>query len=305
MSRAVVYEEYGDPGVLKIVEVEPPQPGPGQVRVRVKAAGVQPFDVKQRRGETAAWAPARFPQGSGGEAAGVVDALGDEVAGIAVGDEVLGPTVGAAHAEFALAKADQLVAKPAGMSWAEAGALSASGQTAHTALQALRVGAGETVLIHAAAGGVGTMAVQIARAWGAAVVGTASEPNHDYLRELGATPVTYDGDLVQRVREATPDGVDAALDAVGTEEAIRASTELVSDKERIGTLAGQEYAGDYGIRILGLKNSAARLAELVELYMAGELRLRVEATYPLDQAAVAHGEVETGHVQGKVVLTLD
>ncbi|WP_129668634.1 NADP-dependent oxidoreductase [Phytoactinopolyspora endophytica] len=303
MSRAVVFEEYGGPDVLKIVDVEPPKPGPGQVRVRVKAAGVQPFDVKQRRGDTASWAPATFPQGGGSEFAGVVDELGEGVREFAVGDSVLGPTSGTAHAEHALAKATNLVPKPGGMPWEEAGALSASGQTAHTALQALSVGAGETVLIHAATGGVGSVAVQLARAWGATVVGTASERNHDYLRELGATPVTYGDGLVSRVRDAAPGGVDVVLDAAGTEEAIQASTELLPERERIGTIAGQEYAERYGIRVLGTERSAERLVQLVELYETGALRVRIDAVFSLDEVADAHRAVEAGHVRGKVVLT--
>ncbi|NED97663.1 NADP-dependent oxidoreductase [Phytoactinopolyspora alkaliphila] len=304
MGRAVVFDEYGDAEVLRVVDADPPVPGPGKVRIRVRAAGLQPFDVKLRRGDTADWAPARFPQGGGSEAAGVVDALGDGVTRFAAGDEILGGTTGPAHAEYALAKVDDLIVKPANMPWDEAGALSASGQTAHAALTALGVRAGETVLIHAAAGGVGSMAVQLVRAWGGVVVGTASERNHAYLRELGAVPVTYGDGLVQRVRQAAPGGVDAVLDAVGTREVLDASVELVPDRNRIGTIAGQEFAGDLGIRSLGLERSAGRLAELVSLYDDGRLRVHVHATYPLEDAAAAHREVESGHVRGKIVLTV-
>jgi enoyl reductase len=304
MSRTVVFDEYGDAGVLKIVDVEPPEPGPGRVRIRVRAAGLQPFDVKLRRGDTADWAPARFPQGGGSEAAGVVDAVGEGVTEFAVGDDVLGGTTGASHAEYAVAKVGDLIAKPPGMPWEQAGALSASGQTAHAALSALGVRTGETVLVHAAAGGVGSMAVQLVKAWGGDVVGTASERNHDYLRELGAVPVMYGEGLVERVRQVAPHGVDAALDAVGTREALDASVELVADRNRIGTIAGQQFVADLGIRSLGLQRSADRLAELVRLYSDGRLRVHVHATYPLDEAAAAHRELETGHVRGKVVLVL-
>ncbi|AYY15619.1 NADP-dependent oxidoreductase [Actinobacteria bacterium YIM 96077] len=302
MSQEVVYSTYGGTDVLEVVESDPPVPEPGQVRVRVKAAGIQPFDVKQRRGDTADWAPAKFPQVSGSEFAGVVDELGEGVTEPAVGAEVIGWPVGGAHTQYAVARADALVAKPPGMPWEEAGAIGASGQTAHTSLQALDVAAGETVLIHAAAGGVGTAAVQLAKAWGAEVVGTASERNHEYLRELGAVPVTYGAGLVERVREAAPDGVDAALDAVGTEDALRASIDLVGDLQRIGTIAGQEIAPDLGVRILGMKRSTERLAELVRLYAEGKLRVHLHAAFSLDDAAKAHREVETGHVRGKVVL---
>ncbi|WP_166348495.1 NADP-dependent oxidoreductase [Phytoactinopolyspora limicola] len=301
-SRAVVFDGYGDASVLRVVEMPPPQPGAGRVRVRVHAAGIQPFDVKLRRGDTADWAPARFPQGGGSEFAGVVDQLGPGVTEFAVGDEVVGWAVGAAHADHALARADSLVRKPSALPWAEAGALGASGQTAHTSLQALEVRGGETVLIHAAAGGVGTAAVQIARAWGATVIGTASERNHRYLRELGAVPVAYGSGLVDRVRAAAPGGIDAALDAVGTEEALQVSAELVTDRDRAGTIAGHGLAEEYGVRVLGTERSAERLASLVELCVSGQLRVRIHATYPLAEVAAAHREVESGHVRGKIVL---
>ncbi|NDL59623.1 NADP-dependent oxidoreductase [Phytoactinopolyspora mesophila] len=302
-SRAVTFDRYGEAAVLDIVDVELARPGPGQVRVRVRAAGVQPFDVKLRRGDTADWAPARFPQGGGSEFAGVVEELGDDVTEFAVGDEVIGWAVGAAHADHAVARVAALVRKPSAMSWEEAGALGASGQTAHTSLEALHVSAGETVLIHAAAGGVGTAAVQIARAWGASVIGTASPRNHGYLRELGAVPVEYGPGLVARVREAAPAGVDAALDAVGTEEAMRASADLVTDPGRAGTIAGQELAEQMEVRVLGTQRSAERLGKLVDLYEQGRLRVHIHAAFPLTDAVAAHREVERGHVRGKVVLT--
>lgn len=302
MSRAVVFDKYGPPDVLRVVDVEPPDPGRDRLRVRVRAAGVQPFDVKQRRGDTADWAPARFPQGGGSEFAGVVDAVGPDVPGLAVGDEVIGWAVGPAHAEYALATDTTVVVKPAEMPWAEAGAITASGQTAHTSLEALQVATGDTVLIHAAAGGVGTAAVQIARARGARVIGTASQANHDYLRELGAEPVTYGAGLADRVREIAPGGVTAVLDAVGTAEALRASLDVVTDIERVGTIAGQDLADDFGVRVLGTERSTARLAELVRLHTDGQLRVHVQATYPLEEIAAAHREVEAGHVRGKIVI---
>jgi enoyl reductase len=301
-NRAVRFDEYGAPSVLKIVDVDAPEPGPGRVLIRVRAAGVQPFDVNLRRGDTADWAPATFPHTGGTEFAGEVTALGHGVTGVAIGDDVIG-WAAAAFADYTSARAESLVAKPPSMPWDEAGALGASGQTAHTSLEALRVTAGETVLIHAAAGGVGTAAVQIARAWGATVVGTASARNHQYLRELGAVPVEYGPGLAGRVREAAPSGIDAALDAAGTQEALRVSAELVADRERAGTIAGHGMAEQFGIRELGTERSAERLAALVDLYTRGLLRVHVHAAYPLTDAAAAHREVESGHVRGKVVLT--
>lgn len=300
VSRAVVFEEYGDPDVLRVVDVEPPAPGPGEVRVRVRAAGVQPFDTNFRAGRVD-WARARFPQRLGSEMAGVVDAVGPDVDGFAVGDEVLG-SVSGGYADHVLAGTGHLVHKPASMPWAEAGALCASGRTAVYVLRELAVTAGDTVLIHAAAGGVGSMAVQVARAHGAAVVGTASPRNHEYLASLGATPVAYGEGLVERVRAIAPAGVDAALDAAGTEEAARASLELVHDRERIVTIVSDSAAERLGIRMVSAKPTLDMLAELVDLYAKGALRVSVDRTFPLERAADAHREVEAGHVRGKVAL---
>ena len=304
MSRAVVFSTYGGPEVLHVIDVEPPQPSAGQVRVHVKAAGVQPFDSLFRSGAAHQWVPAHFPQRLGNEFAGTVDALGDGVEGVGVGDEVLGWAMLASHAEHVVVEATDVVAKPPGMPWEEAGVLSASGQTAATALRLLGVGAGDTVLIHAAAGGVGTFAAQIATAKGARVIGTASERNHDYLHSLGAVPVTYDDGLTERVRAAAPGGVDAALDASGTVEALHTSLELTGDITRIGTVAFQPAAGQLGVRRLSTERSAAQLAELTSLYAAGKLRVEIQQIYPLEKAAEAHRVIDSGHVRGKLALTV-
>ncbi|MBM7785132.1 NADP-dependent oxidoreductase [Tenggerimyces flavus] len=295
MSEAVVFTEYGPPEVLHVVDLEPREPGPREVRVRVRAAGVQPFDNLFRSGATKGYVPAKFPQQTGNELAGVVESIGAEVTEFREGDEVLGWVALAAFAEHAIVPADQLVAKPTTMPWAEAGALSASGQTAHTALAILGVTRGETVLIHAAAGGVGSMAVQIAVAQGAHVIGTASARNHDYLCGLRAIPVQYGDGLLDRV----PSRPDAVLDAIGTDESLRASAKLAS---RIGTVAFNPLAAQLGVRQLSTDRSTRRLQALVDLYEAGQLRVHVQSTYGLREAAAAHREVETGHVRGKVVL---
>jgi enoyl reductase len=305
VSRAVVFSAYGDPDVLHVIEVDPAPPGPGQVRVRAKAAGVQPFDCLFRSGAARQWLPASFPQRLGNEFAGIVEAIGDGVTTITSGDEVLGWAGLACYAEHLLVGTDQLVPKPAGMPWAEAGVLSASGQTAATALAELAVGKGDTVLIHAAAGGVGSFAVQLARSSGATVIGTASPRNHAYLGSLGAIPVTYGDGLAGRVRAAAPGGVDAALDASGTVAALRASLELVGDRTRIGTVAFQPAADELGIRRLSTSRSTAQLTELTRLYTQGDLRVFIQQALPLSAAAEAHRLVETGHVRGKVVLTID
>ncbi|WP_406198719.1 NADP-dependent oxidoreductase [Kitasatospora sp. NBC_01560] len=300
--KAVTVPEFGGPEVLRVTELPTPTAGPGEVRVRVYATGVQPADLAVREG----WAPpgvtVELPAVPGNEFAGVVDQLGEGSSGRQVGDEVLGFRVLHSHAEYVTVPASQLVAKPAGMPWEQAGSLSASGQTAHVALTELKVGRGETVLVHGASGGVGTIAVQLARAWGATVIGTASERNHDYLRELGAIPVTYGEGLADRVRAVAPQGVDAAFDAAGR-GALEASLGLVADRDRIGTIVDYATAGRLGLRALRGPRTAERLAELVGLWESGGLRLEVAETFPLERAADAHRLVGGGHVRGKVVLT--
>lgn len=300
--RAVVFEEYGGPDVLQLAEVELPELAPDQVLVDVAAAGVQPFDTYFRSGQVASWLPASFPQQLGNEVAGTVRAVGVEVTAFTAGAEVLGWVGFRGYAEQVVVKAKQLVAKPDGMPWQVAGALSGSGQTAATALEDLAVGPGDTLLVHAAAGGVGSFAVQLAKASGATVIGTASERNHDYLRSLGATPVGYGAGLADRVRAVAPDGVTAALDAAGTEEALQVSAALVNDPQRAGSIAAGARAKELGLRELGTRRSADRLGELVRLYQRGALRVTVDGNYALSDAADAHRALETGHVRGKIAL---
>ncbi|WP_436786907.1 NADP-dependent oxidoreductase [Yinghuangia sp. YIM S10712] len=302
--KAVTLAEFGPPDVLTLTDVPTPEPGPGHIRVRVRAAGVQPADTMMRRGAAPPSMRAELPAVPGNEFSGVVDLVGDGVAEIAVGDEVLGWSMLGSHAEAVVVPADQVVRKPAAMPWEVAGAMSASGQTGHRALRELRVASGETVLVHAAAGGVGTAAVQVAVAWGATVIGTASEGNHAYLRSLGATPVTYGDGLVERVRAAAPQGVDAALDAAGR-GALDASVELVADRTRIGTIidfAGAERLGVVGLRGGPGARSRERLGELVDLWSQGALVVHIAHRLPLADAAEAHRIVEAGHGRGKVVL---
>ncbi|MFC6020175.1 NADP-dependent oxidoreductase [Plantactinospora solaniradicis] len=302
MSRTVVFDSYGAAEVLHVIDVDPPEPGPGQIRVEVRAAGVQPFDALFRRGAAQQWLPARFPQRLGNEFAGVVDAVGSGVATFTVGAEVLGWAMLTSYAEHVVVGAGDVVPKPAAMPWTEAGVVSASGQTAWSALRQLRIDGSDTLLVHAAAGGVGSFAVQLARARGAVVIGTASERNHGYLRTLGAIPVAYGDGLVDRVRAAAPDGVDVALDASGTVEALRASLDLVGSPERVGTVAFQPAAAELGIRRLSTERSAEQLRELTGLYAAGALRVTIDRAYPLAEAASAHRAIETGHARGKIVL---
>lgn len=299
--RAAAFSSFGAPEVLETVSVPTPQAGPGEVRVRVRAAGVQPIDCAVRSGRRAPGFTIEFPHITGGEFAGVVDQVGDEVTGVEVGAEVLGFRTQFTYAEYVVVPSDQVVAKPVSMPWEVAGGLSGAGQAAHTAVEALRVGEGDTFLVNGAAGGVGTVAVQVARYLGATVIGTASEANHDYLRALGATPVTYGDGLVDRVRELAPYGVDAALDAASA-DGLRAAVELVKDKDRVGTITSVEAYEQLGARWIGSQRSANRLDALVSLYVQGTLNIHVRATYTLEEAAQAHRDVEAGHGRGKVVL---
>jgi enoyl reductase len=305
MSKAVVFDHYGPADVLHFIEIPLPVPQPGQVRIRVRSAGVQPFDALFRSGAAHRWVPATFPQRLGNEWAGTIDELAPDVTGFSIGEGVFGWAMLASYAEHVVVNATDFVAKPQQMPWSEAGALSASGQTALAAIHELDVKAGQTLLIHAAAGGVGSFASQIARARGARVIGTASERNHDYLRSLGVSPVTYGHDLTGQIRLVAPDGVDAALVLVDSMEAIQVSLELVGEKNRIGTVAFSSAAREHRIRQLGTVRSIERLTELVELYQSGDLQIFLQQEIPIANAAEAHRLIEGGHTRGKIVLTVN
>jgi NADPH:quinone reductase-like Zn-dependent oxidoreductase len=287
---------------LQLLELDDPQAGPGQIRVRVKAAGVQPVDCWVRAGRMPPWAIRPFPLIPGNEFAGVVDQVGEGVSSFFVGSEVLGFTALGCYAEYVVVSADQVVSRPAALSWEVAGGLSGAGQTAHLAMAELEVGTGDTVLINAAAGGVGTVAVQLARARGATVIGTASAANHEYLRSLGATPISYGDGLVERVQALAPNGVDAALDGAGG-GALEASLALVANRDRILTLVEHDRAEQLGVRVIRSQRSAARLVALVDLCVREQLRISIRRTYPLRLAADAHREIESRHGAGKIVLT--
>ncbi|MFM1653770.1 NADP-dependent oxidoreductase [Brevibacillus sp. B_LB10_24] len=303
--KAAAFASFGGPEVMKVMEFPKPQAGPGQVRVRVKAAGVQHFDCAVRSGLFPAGVSVNFPQIPGNEFAGIVDQIGDGVTGFTRGNEVLGFNILNCYAEYVVVGENQIVSKPQSMSWAEAGGLTGNGQGAYAALQAIGVNEGDTILIHGAAGTLGSLAVQLAKEWGAGmVIGTASESNHDYLRSLGAVPVTYGEGLVERVRAIAPDGVDAAFDTAGA-EAVRASVELVEDRSRICTFAAPEMNEELGLCVVRTERTAARLAELVGLHTRGKLRMLIRQTFRLDQAEEAHRLIETRHGRGKIVLTLE
>lgn len=304
--KAITFSTYGTPDVLQLTDLPDPIAGPGQVRIRIKTAGVQPVDCAVRSGWFAGKGgpfEERFPQILGNEFAGVIDQAGEGVSSFDPGDEVLGWQTLACYAEYVVVPVDQIVHKPKNMRWEVAGGLSGAGQTAHTALEEIGINKGESILVHAAAGAVGTVAVQLAQIRGANVIGTASEANHEYLRSLGVTPVTYGDGLAERVKAVAPNGIDAALDAAGR-GALEASVQLIENRERIGTLVDFEKAPELGVKSIRSKRSAERLSELAEWVAKGNLKIHIRNTYPLDKAIDAHREVETGHGRGKVVLVL-
>ncbi|MGE0219794.1 NADP-dependent oxidoreductase [Mycolicibacterium sp.] len=305
MAKAMQFDEYGGTDVLHLVDVTPPAPGPSQVRISVRAAGVNPIDRKIVAGDMRQLIPLELPAGVGSDIAGVVDAVGSAVAEWSVGDEVLGTSTTPSFAEYALAEAANLVRKPADVSWEVAGSLAGAGGTAYAVLEELGVSAGETLLIHAAAGGVGTFAVQLARARGAEVLGTASERNHAYLRSLGATPVTYGDGLAERVRAAAPRGVDAVLDASGRGE-IPMSIALTGEPSKVLTLLAFD-AADTGIQIHvdgAGRHLATGLHELIGLIEQGRLTVPIARSYPLTDTPAALAAIGSGHGSGKTVIVL-
>lgn len=302
--RAIIYTEYGGPGVLHVADVDEPRPGPGQVRLRVAAAGVNPFDAKVRSGAMQGMVPTKFPAIPGVDVAGMVDEVGAGVTEFAVGDAVLGWANSGSYAQYALAT--DIARKPASLSWTQAAALPVAGEAAMRGLDLLGVRAGETLLIHGAAGGVGAMAVQIAVHRGATVLGTAAPANHDYVRSLGATPVAYGDGLVDRVRALAPQGVDAVFDVAG-KGALPDSIALRGGTDRIITIADPN-AEALGIPFTASSTREQRLATLATLVpQVADGRIKVEAAqiYPLEEAARAHEALERGHGRGRIVLTID
>jgi NADPH:quinone reductase-like Zn-dependent oxidoreductase len=303
MPQAVQFAQHGGTDVLQVLDLAAPTVGPGQLRLRVRAAGVNPIDWKMLQGLMTEEIPLRLPAGLGSDVAGVVDQVGEGVTDLAVGDAVLGRSVTPSFAEYALAAPADLIGKPEDLDWAVAGTLAGAGGTAYTALRRLDLQPGQTLLIHAAAGGVGTFAVQLAVARGVRVIGTASEPNHGYLRSIGALPVTYGDGLAERVRSVAPDGVDGVLDASGRGE-IPLSIELTGDPQRVLTLVAFD-AVDTGIKVHiggpGIDLGPA-LRELVGLFEQRRLTVAISRTFPLARAAAALDASATGHLNGKIVL---
>jgi NADPH:quinone reductase-like Zn-dependent oxidoreductase len=301
--RAIAIEGFGGSDRLKLVDLPAPEPGAEDVLVRVRAAGVGPWDTKTREG---LFGGRSFPHVLGMEASGIVAGAGENVADLRGGDEVYVYGSGC-YAEYVAARAEKVARKPASLSFEEAAGVPVAGSTAYQGIvEEIGLKEGETVLIAGAAGGVGTMAVQIAASLGARVLGTASPPNHGYLLSLGADEaIDYHGDWVAAARSIAPDGVDAVFDCVGG-ETFRRSFEAVRDDGRVVTIVafGEEVEPGRGIAHHAFSARAERrkLEKLSEMFDAGKLRVQIEDVLPLEEAAKAHERVEAGHTRGKIVL---
>jgi NADPH:quinone reductase-like Zn-dependent oxidoreductase len=302
--KAVRFDNYGGVDVLDVREVEDPVAGPDEVLVAVKAAGINPGEIPIREGRLHERWPATFPSGEGTDLAGVVQALGDGVDAFAADDEVLGWTEQrASHAELVVVPADQLTPKPAAVPWEVAGSLFVAGMAALASVRAVSPQAGETVVVSAAAGGVGSVAVQLARNTGAKVIGLAGEQNHDWLRAHGIVPVTYGDGQAERIREAAGGTVDAFIDTFGGGY-VELAVELGVSPERINTIADFDAVQRLGVKAQGTHAiaTAPLLAELVALVADGRLEIPIARTYPLAQVRDAFEELAARHTHGKIVL---
>ena len=304
MARAVRFDEYGGPEVLQVVEVEPPTPGPGEVRVRVAAASINPGEAKIREGLLHDLWPATFPSGEGSDFAGVVDLLGPDVSGVAVGDDVIGFTDNrSSHADLVVTPVEHVVAKPAGVPWPVAGSLFVVGTTAYAAVRAVALTERDTVVVSAAAGGVGTITVQLAVRTGARVLGLAGPANHEWLRAHGVEPVEHGDDVIEQIRKVADGPVDAFIDLYG-HGYVEIALELGVAPGRIDTIVDFGAVATHGVKSEGNAAAASRdvLAELASMVADGELEVPIAATYPLDQVQDAFRELERGHTRGKIVL---
>jgi NADPH:quinone reductase-like Zn-dependent oxidoreductase len=303
--KAVRFDNYGGLDVLDVREVDDPVAGPGEVLVAVKAASINPGEIAIREGYLDDRWPATFPSGEGTDFAGIIQALGQGVDEFALRDEVLGWTeMRASQAELVVAPTIQITVKPAGLAWEVAGSLFVAPMAAYACVQAVDPKPGEVVVVSAAAGGVGSVAVQLAHRTGATVVGLASERNHAWLRDRGVIPVTYGEGQAERIKQAAGAQIDAFIDTFGGGYVEMAINELGVPAERINTIADFDAIARLGVNGQGSHAVGTReiLAELAELAAAGELEIPIANTYPLSDVRAAFEELSTRSTHGKIVL---
>lgn len=305
VSRAVRYNEFGDVSVLHIVEQPKPLPAAGQVIVRVKAAGINPGESAIREGKLAKQFPSTFPSGQGSDFAGIVDEVGEGVTGLKAGDEVIGYTNERnSHADYVTVAEEQLIHKPEEVTWEQAGGLFVAGTTAYAAVHAVDIAPGEIVIVSGAAGGVGSVVVQLVKNIGAQVIGIAGKANHAWLNEHNITPVSY-GDNMPELLEQALDGKkpDAFIDLFGGGY-VDIALKLGIKPERINTIIDFEAAEKYGVKTAGSHDAANPwvMAELADMVATKRLELLVEKTYPLQQVQDAYRDLEQRHTHGKIVL---
>jgi NADPH2:quinone reductase len=304
MARAVRFDHYGDRDVLYIADVEIPNPSEGQVVVEVRAAAINPGEASIRSGALENVFPATFPSGEGSDLAGTVGSLGEGVTEFAVGDEVLGWSwQRSSHAEYVAVPVDQLIPKPPALSWEVAGSLYVVGCTACAAVRAVDVHPGDTVAVSAAAGGVGTVVVQLLVRKGASVLGIASESNFDWLSSHGVTPISYGSGLADRLKAAAPNGIDAFIDLFGPEY-VQLAVDLGVSPVRIETIISRQKAQEVGAKTEGSGDASttAVLSEMADLVASGQIEIPIAATYPLEKVRDAFAELEQRHTRGKIVL---
>lgn len=304
--RRVQYSSIGGPEVLEVVEAENPHPGAGEVRVRVRAAGLNPLDVKLFTGApTASGRQPELPSGNGHDFAGDIDELGAGVDGFALGDAVFGQVGSGAQADFVVVPADQLSRKPEGMPYEVAGSLSVVARTAFNSVDSLGLGPDDTVFVSAAAGGVGALAAQLALRTGATVIGSASPDNHEYLRSLGVVPVAYGDGLLDALRRAAPQGITAALDNHGR-ASVDAALAAGAPASRVNSIADYAAAADYGTTAVGSRElNHAGLDEVARLITEGEVQFPIESVFALEAVREAYARLMGSHGPGKIVLALD
>jgi len=307
--KAVRFDEYGPVEVLDVRDVPVPEPGQGEVLVRVRAAGINPGEAKIREGALHDLWPAKFPSGQGSDFAGVVDRLGPDVTTFAPGDDVIGwVDTRSSQAEYVVAEAANLARKPAGLPWEVAGAIPVAGFTASAMVRAVDLKPGDTVVVAGAAGGVGSIAVQLAKRKGATVIGLAGPSNHDWLRRHGVLPVAYGDRAAERIRDtanADADGrIDAFLDTYGGDYVELALNDLKVSPGRVDTIVRFDAGAKYGVKVDGnaAGASTATLSELAALAAAKELEIPLAHTFPLREVRAAYAQLARGHVRGKIVL---